>query len=419
MQKVKNTITDLKEKYMLGGRIDYVFLCTVFILFTIGLVMMFSASYASAASRHGDPAYFLKRQFFIGLAGFVCMFVISKIDYRILNSRLTFVFYIATVLLLLFSLFYNRGGGDQDTSRWINLGFISFQPSEIAKFTLILTMSYCMSVLQKPLRAPKGMKAKLTFHTDAAANFEKRIFSHFRGQLSSGVLLLGVIASFCLLILLQKHMSATILVFLLGFSMIFLSGADKKYFVIIIAAVAVVVALVIIKPDLLGYLPGFAESRVKWWIDKTNPDYYEFRRQTVNGLYAIGSGGLFGVGFGESKQKHLFVYEPQNDFVFPIVVEELGFVGAVFILLIFAYLIYRGYKIAIRCKDYFGSLLVMGIMNQIAIQTIINLCVVTDLIPNTGMSLPFFSYGGTAILILLCEIGVVLSVSRASSVEKA
>lgn len=419
MQKVKNTITDIKEKYLLSGRIDYVFLCTVFILFTIGLVMMYSASYASAESRMGDAEYYLKRQFFIGLAGFVCMFVISKIDYRILNSRLAFIGYFATIGLLVFSLIFNRGGGDQETSRWIDLGFIRFQPSEIAKFTLILIMAYCMCVLQKSLRAPKGMQARPTFYKDASAKWERKMFSAFKGQFSSGVLLLALIAVYCLLILLQKHMSATILVFLIGFSMIFLSGADKKYFYLIVGAVAAVVIIVILEPDLLGYLPGFAESRVKWWLFKDNPEYSEFRRQNVNGLYAIGSGGLFGVGFGESKQKQLFVYEPQNDFIFPIVIEELGFVGAVAILLLFAYLIYRGYKIAIKCKDYFGSLLVMGIMNQIAIQTIINLLVVTDLIPNTGMSLPFFSYGGTAILILLCEIGVVLSVSRMSSVEKA
>lgn len=419
MQKVKNIVSDIKRNFLLGGRIDYVFLCAVFALFTIGLVMMYSASYASAASKYGDPAYYLKRQFFIGLFGFVCMIIISKIDYRILNSKLTLIFYLLSIGLLVFSLVYNRGGGDQDTSRWISIAGISFQPSEIAKFALILTMSYCMCVLQKPLRAPKGMQAKLTFNQDTASEFEKKIFSNCRGQLSSGIFLLTIVASFCILILFQKHVSATILVFLLGFSMIALSGANKKYFIIIIALVAIVVAIAIIFPDTLSLLPGFAESRVKWWIDKDNPAYYEFRRQTVNGLYAIGSGGLFGVGLGGSKQKQLFVYEPQNDFVFPIVVEELGFVGAVLILLLFAFLIYRGYKIAIRCKDYFGSLLVMGVMNQIAIQTIINMCVVTDLIPNTGMSLPFFSYGGTAILILLCEIGVVLSVSRTSSVEKA
>ena len=153
-------------------------------------------------------------------------------------------------------------------------------------------------------------------------------------------------------------------------------------------------------------------------VDKDNPIYIDARRQTVNGLYAIGSGGLFGVGLGNSKQKQLYIAEPHNDFIFPVVIEELGFVGAALILCLFAYLIYRGYKIAIRCKDYFGSVLVMGIMIQIALQVIINIAVVTDMLPNTGMALPFFSYGGTAIIVLLAEMGIVLSVSRNSSLEK-
>ena len=154
------------------------------------------------------------------------------------------------------------------------------------------------------------------------------------------------------------------------------------------------------------------------FLDKDNPDYIDARRQTVNGLYAIGSGGLFGVGLGNSKQKQLYIAEPHNDFIFPVVIEELGFIGAAFILCLFAFLIYRGYKIAIRCKDYFGSLLVMGIMIQVALQVIINICVVTDVFPNTGIALPFFSFGGTAIIVLLAEMGVVLSVSRKSSISK-
>lgn len=418
VKKKESTFTKLKNAYGNDGHIDYIFLAMVVFLFCFGLIMMFSASYASAIQKNHSGAYYLFSQLPKSLFGVALMLVLANIDYKIFNSSLATVLYFVTLALLLLALILNSGGGDQDVSRWIDLGFIDIQPSEIAKFTLIIVLAYCMCVLKNPLRTPFGQFSKLTLRKDRTNSLERFFFTRCRTQISALFLLFMVVASYCFLILLEKHVSATIVVLAIGFTMIVLSGADKRIFLALIAIAVVIVVVVIIEPDVLDILPGFARSRVSAWVDKDNPEFKEQRRQTVNSLYAIASGGLFGVGFGKSTQKQLYLPEPQNDFVFPILVEELGFLGAFITIAAFAFLIYRGYKIAMRCNDLFGSLVVMGIMNQIALQVIINIAVVTDVFPNTGMPLPFFSYGGSAVMILLAEMGVVLSISKSSQIEK-
>ncbi|MBQ4348473.1 MAG: cell division protein FtsW [Clostridia bacterium] len=417
MSKIKEKLLYLRDGYVIHGSFDFVFLCCVLLLFTIGIIMMFSAGYVYAEYNRGDATVFFTSQLEKAVIGFIAMIILSKIDYRIFNSPLTLLVNVAAIGLLFYALIANWGSGDQETSRWVYIFGIQFQPSELAKFAVILLMSYLMCIFQKQLRTPAGRKTVLTYDKDGLTRLEKTLFRHVRGQKAACFVIALCVGFYCGLILLEKHYSAAILIMLMGISILWLSGTRGRYFAIVLGLIGLVVAVVLLKPDILSGF-GFAESRIMSFLDKDNPEYIDARRQTVNGLYAIGSGGLFGVGLGNSKQKQLYIAEPHNDFIFPVVVEELGFLGAAFILCLFAYMIYRGYKIAIRCKDYFGSLVVMGIMIQIALQVIINLAVVTDIIPNTGMALPFFSYGGTAIIVLLAEMGVVLSVSRNSSLEK-
>lgn len=397
------------------GNFDLIFACTVLLLFCFGIIMMYSASYAYSASNRGGANALFISQFKSALLGFAAMAILSKIDYRILNGRFAPFAFIFTVFILVLTLVLNIGN---DERRWIIIGSRQIQPSEFAKFSLILVLAYMICVMQKGLRAPDGKTAKFTPEADGLTKWEAKIFSFGRNPFRACVILASVITIYCGLIFLESHYSCTILMFAIGVFMMWLSGAKKKYFLYLAIGLTVVVAFVLIFPQSLEKLGGFGASRIMAWLDKDNPAYADSRYQTVNGLYAIGSGGLFGVGLGNSKQKQLYIPEPQNDFIFPVICEELGFVGACLVLILFAVLICRGFIIARRCRDFFGSLLVMGIMIQIALQVIINICVVTDIFPNTGIALPFFSYGGTSLLVLLCEMGIVLSVSRNSTLDK-
>ena len=289
-----------------------------------------------------------------------------------------------TLLCLVVVLFWHTDVGD--FKRWIPLGPITFQPSDVAKFSIIIVLAdYCSKHF-------KDMK-----------------------KIKTGIVVpLIIVAVFCGLIYLEHSLSCTILVFCIGASIMFAAGSDWRLFAVGLGIVAAVIAVVVLKPELLM---NYAGERITAWLDKS----YEptgARWQTNNSLYAIGSGGLFGVGLGNSKQKYLYVSEPQNDFIFSIVVEELGLFGAAVIIILFGLLFARGIWIALRCKDKFASFVVVGIMAQLAVQTILNIMVVTDTIPNTGISLPFFSYGGTAILILLFEMGVVLAISRKTNQKR-
>ncbi len=395
------------------GNFDLVFACTVLLLFCFGIIMMYSASYAYSASNKGGANALFISQLKNAVIGFVFMAILSKIDYRVLNGRFAFFAYAVTMAVLLITLAVNIG---KDEKRWIEIGSRQIQPSEFAKFTLILILAYMMCVLQKALRAPDGKTAKFTPELDGLTKIETWFYSKARTPFWACALLAVVICSYCGLIFLESHYSCTILMFCIGVCMMWLSGTKKKYFGFLALGIAALVAFVLIFPESLEKLGGFGASRITAWLEKDNSSWDRY--QTVNGLYAIGSGGLFGVGLGNSKQKQLYIPEPQNDFIFPVICEELGFIGACIVLILFAVLICRGFIIARKCRDFFGSLLVMGIMIQIALQVIINICVVTDIFPNTGIALPFFSYGGTALLVLLCEMGVVLSVSRNSSMEK-
>ncbi len=407
---------DENTNFVQRGSFDVVFLSLVMVLFTFGIIMMYSASYAYSAYYNGDPNAIFFDQLVFSAIGFVVMIVMSKIDYRIFNGRLALVAFFGTVGVLAFTIILSKIKGSE-TGRWLQLGPISIQPSEFAKLTMIIVLAYLMTVLRAPLRAPRGKKSVFNPKADGLSDYEIKLFKNVREPYAACTVIALVIITYCILVVAQDHLSATILFFFMGYFMLMLSGTRKWFFVAVAGVIATVVAVVLISPETIQGL-GFGSSRITVWLDKDNPDYVDLRRQTVNGLYAIGSGGLFGTGFGNSKQKQLYIAELHNDFVYPVVCEELGFIGAATVVVLFAMLIYRGFKIAKECRDYFGSLLVMGIMIQIGLQVIINLAVVTDLFPNTGMVLPFFSSGGSSIISILMEMGLVLSVSRRSSIEK-
>ena len=372
-----------KDTYFLTGSIDIPFLGLTIALLTIGLIMLFSASYPYAYYYKDSSYYYFIRQILFAVAGLVAMLLMSKINYKILKAIYKPVF-VVTIALLVIVLFHHTNV--QNFKRWIPLGPVTIQPSDLAKFTIILTLAVYISKYYKKMKTMKY-----------------------------GILIpIGIIAIFCGLIYLEHRLSCTILMFFIGACLMFAGGSDWKLFAFGLAVIVLLGFLVVSFPTLIE---NYAGKRIVAWLDK-DYDPLNGRWQTNNSLYAIGSGGFFGVGLGNSKQKYLYVSEPQNDFIFSIVCEELGFLGAAIIIALFAALVIRGLIIASRCKDKFGSLLIIGVVAQIGLQVVLNILVVTDTLPNTGFAFPFFSYGGTAIFMLLFEIGVVLSISRKTNQQK-
>ncbi|MBQ4643397.1 MAG: cell division protein FtsW [Oscillospiraceae bacterium] len=365
------------------GKIDATFLVLVLVLLTVGLVMLFSASHAYAFYNEGNSFYFIERQLVFAVIGVAAMFFASQINHKFIQ-KWAVLLYIAAVGLLLFADIFMR---DQyGFARWIYIGSFSFQPSEIAKFAIIVLFAHL-----------------------AATNASK--MQTFRyGVLPFGIAL-GIVA---LLVVLSRHLSGTVIVGALGIAMMWFGGTRFRYFGALLALGAAGVALIIIFPQFMAY----TGDRVQVWLDPYSY-YHEGGFQTIQALIAIGSGGIWGAGLGNSRQKYLYIPEPQNDFIFPVVCEELGFIGASAILLLFALLVARGFMIAWRCPDKFGSLLAAGCVTHIGLQVLLNIAVVTNTIPNTGISLPFFSYGGTALMMTLGEMGIVLSVSKKSSIQKS
>lgn len=385
-----------KRDVIAFGKMDTKFFLLVMILLVIGLVSMFSASYATAIHETGgaDAFVYIRQQLMWVAIGLVAMFIISRINYKVYRDFSFTAILLAFVLLVLVLKFYKGAGtGDEDEAfrRWLAIGGFAFQPSELAKIALILYCAWSMERHQKQI-----------------ANDWKVMF-----------LYMAVVGAMCCLILLEKHVSCTILVCLIGIAMTYVGGIKKQWFPVAIACLVVGATVVVALRDKFAQIDklSHAMERITAWLNKDFGPLKQ-RWQTNHSLYAIGSGGLFGVGLGNSKQKHLYVSEPQNDFVFAIFCEEMGLVGALVVMVLFILLIKRAMEIAMHTKEVFPSLLTMGIAIQIGLQTVINIAVVSDLLPNTGIGLPFFSYGGTSMLILLAEIGMILSISRSSRIEK-
>ena len=371
-----------KKSVVQKGKLDITFLSFVLLLLTIGLVMLFSASYAYSYEYYQNSYKFISRQAAFAAVGLCLMFFISKIDYHFWRKFAWAIFLISTLLLIVLLALPPMVSG-MDVKRWIVIGPLNFQPSEIAKFSIILLFSSLIAAHQHEM---KGFKF---------------------------ILFLGLILAFtCGLIVLEPHVSATVLVFAIGVTLLFIGGMQKRWIIGGIGAGAGAVALAF-ATNVISY----GSSRIKYWrdpwLDATGKGF-----QTIQSLLAIGSGGILGRGIGQSRQKYLWVPEPHNAFIFSIVCEELGLVGAIVIILLFALLVWRGFTIAMRCPDKFGSLLAIGLTFQVGLQAMLNIWVVTNTIPNTGISLPFFSYGGSSLVILLAEMGIVLSVSRSADIEK-
>lgn len=356
---------------------DLPFLVLVLALVAFGLVMLFSASYAVALYRRGDAYAYIRPQLLYAALGLAAMWLASRVDYHLYHKLAWPVLGVSLVLLtvVLFMPEYNG------CKRWLVIpGVGTLQPSEIAKFAVVLAFAHIISLNASRM-----------------------------GSFAVGVLPFGlVLGAVAVLMLLEPHLSGTLLILGIGAVLMFVGGTALRWFVLAGAgAVCAVAAAVAVMPDLVPY----AADRLASWLDPF-ADPLGDGHQTIQSLYAIGSGGATGLGLGNSRQKHLFVPEPQNDFIFSIVCEELGFVGALAVVGLFVLLLLRGITLAVRAPDRFGGLLVVGFVVQVAMQAALNIAVVTNTIPNTGISLPFFSSGGTSLMMLLGEMGIVLSVSR-------
>lgn len=372
---------DRRLTHRAGETVDYPFLFLLLLLMTVGLIMLWSASYAQSEydTRYTDSGRYLRKQALCAGIGLMALWLFSRIPAGAWY-RFAWPLYGVSIALLLSVLVI--GQEVNGAKRWIQLAGIQFQPSEVAKFAQILLF------------------ARLTRHFGPDA----KIFRY--GVLGFAGALMGILVPLAL----EKHLSAILLMGMVAVVMMFVAGTRIPW---LLAGAGTAVVFVIVYISVMGY----AGDRVSAWLhpelDPGNTGY-----QILQSLYAIGSGGLFGLGWGKSRQKYLYLPFQYNDYIFAIVCEELGLVGAVGIMVLFAMLILRGYWIALRASDRFSTVLAAGLVTLIAVQTLLNLGVVTNLLPSTGIALPFFSYGGTALAVNLGEMGIVLSISRQRNRKK-
>ena len=385
MQNNMKNVNKVKSK-----QVDFILVLIILILLAFGIIMVLSASAPSALAETGNSYTYFTKQMIFAVIGLVVMYFVSKIDYRIYKKFYWPIYWISVGVLLLVLIpgLGSTGGG---ATRWINLGFTQFQPSELTKIGMIIFYAGYLTDHKQDLRdLKKGFFIPLVY------------------------LLIPVGIAF----IIQNHLSVGIVMSGITFVMMLMAGCRLLHFIVsgLIVGGGGIAGLVAYF-TMAGEDAGNANFRLARilnymdpWQDPTGQGW-----QPIQGLYAIGSGGLFGVGLGESKQKYLWVSEPQNDFIFAILAEELGFVGCVAVILLFALFIWRGIIIAMKAPDMFGSLVATGITALVMIQVVINIGVVTNTIPNTGMSLPFFSAGGTALIILLSMCGILLNISKSRS----
>lgn len=365
----------------LNNPVDFTLLITILLLLSIGLIMVLSASSPSALAESGNSYSYFGKQAIFAVLGLIAMWFISKIDYRFYQKFYKHSWWVS--LLLLVGVLV-AGKTINGAKRWIYVTeTLSFQPSEIVKLLMII---FYAGILVK--------------NRDELGKYGKGFIKHI-------FMLMPIIG----LLLLQPHFSASIVIIGICSIMMIMAGCKFWHFLVTggIVGIPAMVLLIIKEPYRLKRVITFLNP----WQDPTGEGW-----QVIQSLYAIGSGGLFGVGLGESKQKFLYIPEPHNDFIFSILGEELGFIGCAIVLVLFAIFIWRGILIAMKAPDMFGSLVAIGVTALVAIQVIINVAVVTSSMPATGMPLPFFSYGGTALFILLCEMGVLLNISKASMAKE-
>lgn len=369
---------------------DRILIVIIFMLVCMGSLMVFSASYPYAVSQNLGSYYYLKRQVVFAALGFVTMTIASKIPYDFYKKVAWIAYAIAAALLVLVLV---MGVSEGEAQRWLVIPGtgISMQPSEIMKVALILVMARYVSINAEYMMQKTSGKLQFLYGT---------VYPTF------------ILFPTCALVLLEKHLSGTAIIFMIGCIILFIGGANLGMLI------GTYLPVGLIGGGLFLYFNSYAWKRVMTFFDE-NANALDEDWQTTQGLLAIGSGGLFGLGLGESRQKYGYVSQPQNDFIFTILCEELGFIGALFVIALFVALLWRGFTVARRAPDVFSSLVAYGIMSHVTIQAVLNIMVVTDSFFNTGVSLPFFSYGGSSLVMLMTEMGIVLSISRHSRQKKA
>ena len=397
-RKAKRDLT--MEEQLARGPMDLPFLMLVLMLVGIGLIMMFSASFASAyydssQNVQNNPMFYIRRQAAYAAAGLLVMYVTSKINYQ--RFRWMSVFVLVGAIALLVLVLMPIGVEINQVKRWLYLFLVAgptFQPSEIAKVAVVLFFAARLS------KRDTERKKKFTNRTLTGRTLNRLERIGFLELVPYGAVLSLVLV----LVVMEPHMSGTILIMVGAAAVLFASGINLGWFVGLGSFAVAALTFVVFATD-------YMTRKINLWLDPWS-DPQGAGYQPIQSLYAIGSGGLLGLGLGKSRQKFLYIPEPENDFIFSIVVEELGFIGAAIVLILFALLIMRGYWLALHARDKFGTLTIVGIITLLAAQVFLNIGVVTNLIPNTGISLPFFSYGGTALMIQLAEMGIILSISR-------
>lgn len=374
---------------LVKGNFDVPFLLITTALVLFGCVMVYSASSVFAEQHHDDNTYFIARHLVFLLMAVAFTAVIVHFCTPRFWQDFSYVLFGVSIVLLLLVLVIGTDLGS-GAKRWLDFKVITIQPSEIAKIALVLSMARFM------------------------ATYEKKIMSEHRfgGNFKYGVLYPGcMIAVLVVLVAAERHISGIMILGMLGISVMFLGGTRMRWIVAIGLAVVLAGCLLILVSD-------YAQERVNTWINIKDADPLGSAWQTLQGLMAIGSGGLFGTGLGNSRQKFGYVSQPQNDFIFTIVCEELGFFGALLVIALFCAFVWRGFHIARHCPDKCSALIVYGLTFKVALQVILNIAVVTNSMPNTGIALPFFSYGGTALMLQIFEVGIILSISRYASHRK-
>lgn len=379
-KKSKNKITPLTK-----GSIDYIIVIVVTLLVSLGLIMVLSASSATALSESGDSYRYFKRQLEAVIIGIVLLVIVSKIDYRIYRKLKWLGYGIIVALLFAVGFIGMSSGG---ATRWINIAGFNFQPSEVAKVILIVFFASLLTDLIE----------------------QGKIKNLFKGCIYPLIFLVPVIIA---VFGLQNHMSATLVICMVSVIQMLIAGVRFRHFALLggVGLLGGLATLKMVGVSLTSGAGGFRMNRIKTWLDPF-ADITGDGWQIVQSLYAIGSGGAFGAGLGQSRQKYLYLPEPQNDFIFAVLAEELGYIGCLMVIALFLILIWRGIVISMKARDTFGSLIAIGVTTLIGIQALINIAVVTGTMPVTGMELPFFSYGGTAMMCNLILVGLLLNVSR-------
>ena len=377
------------ERVSVKGSMDIPFLLITTALVLFGCVMIYSASSVFAVQHHDDNTYFIARHLVFLLLGIAMTSVVVAFCTPQFWKDFGYVLFAVSIVLLFLVLVV---GSDLNSGakRWLDFKIFTIQPSEIAKLALVLTLARFLSTHEKNIL------------------YERRSGDNFRyGVLYPGMM----IAVIVLLVAAEKHISGVMIIGMLGMTVMFLGGTRLKWIALIVGVIGCLFLVLVAVSE-------YAQARVDTWINIDDADPLGAAWQTLQGLMAIGSGGLFGVGLGNSRQKFGFVSQPQNDFIFTIVCEELGFVGAFLVIALFVAFVWRGFHIARHAPDKCSALIVYGLTFKVALQVILNIAVVTNSMPNTGISLPFFSYGGTSLLLQIFEVGIILSISRYASHKK-